>query len=117
MATPWFDPTYGIWYGSIAGSVCGTVGGTLGALAGTWAPQGKGRSLVLGGMSAFVGIGVINLIVGLIALVARQPYAIWYPLVSLGAILTLVVGGVLPGVRRTYATPGVRAVTYPTPLA
>ena len=66
------------------------------------APKGKGRSFILGAFTFFMLIGVCNLVVGLYAIIMRQPFGIWYPLLLIGGILTIVLGAVRPVVRRTY---------------
>jgi len=100
---PWFDTRTAILYGAIGGSACGVLGGIVGTLAGRFAPQGKGRGWLLGLMYLGLVFGVANLVIGVIAVTQHQPYAIWYPFVLLGAILTLVFGLLLPMVKRVYA--------------
>jgi MFS family permease len=105
MTTPWFDPQlFGALYGGIIGGVfLGAGGGTLGSLAGRWAPRAKNRRWIIGGMHAFLAFGVIQVVVGLIALLSGQPYGIWYPLLLCGGVSTLVMGLQLPRIRRAYA--------------
>ncbi len=103
MSEPWFDPIrFGALYGGIAGGVLGSLGGILGAMAGTLAPKGKGRSFVLGAFTLMILIGAGHLLLGLYALANRQPYGIWYPLVLIGSILTIVMGSLRPVVRKRY---------------
>ncbi len=104
MAHPWFqDPNqFGAVYGGIGGSLCGVLGGTLGALAARLGPQGKYRRMVIGGLTLLAIFGVISLIVGTVAIAMGQPYAIWYPLVLLGAICSLIIGLRIPSVRKVY---------------
>lgn len=104
MAEPWFsDPNaFGAWYGAIVGGVGGTLLGVLGALAGMLAPQGKGRAWIIGGWLGFFVFGGINLSAGLVALAFRQPYAIWYPLLLTGMILTGVTGALYPLLKKRY---------------
>lgn len=104
MSEPWFDPLwFGVLFGSIAGGVGGSLIGLMGALAGWLAPQGKGRTLLLGGfgVAAVLGVGMVG--VGLYALVVGQPYAIWYPLVLCGAMYAIVCGSLYPVLRLRYA--------------
>ena len=103
MTEPWFDPIkFGALYGGIGGGVLGTIGGLLGAAAGRLAPQGKGRTVILGAFTSLVGVGIANLLLGIYALIDKQPYGIWYPLLLLGVILTSVVGALRPVVRKRY---------------
>jgi membrane protein implicated in regulation of membrane protease activity len=53
-------------------------------------------------MALFIVAGVAHLAVGLAALIARQPYAIWYPFLLFGVICTVVMGPLYPVVRRRY---------------
>lgn len=104
MSEPWFDAdTFGTMYGIIGGGVGGTLCGVLGAVGGILAPRGKGRRFVLGSMTTLVVAGAVQLVIGLIALVSRQPYAIWYPMVLCGGILIAVMGPLIPVVRTRYA--------------
>ncbi len=107
---PWFDTRTAILYGAIGGSACGVLGGVVGTLAGRLAPQGKGRGLILGLMYLGLVFGVANLALGVIAVTQHQPYAIWYPFVLLGVILTLVFGLLLPMVKRVYAQVELRKI-------
>jgi hypothetical protein len=103
MTQPWFDPIrFGALYGGIGGGLLGSLGGILGAAAGTLAPKGKGRSFILGAFTLMMVVGVGHLVVGLYALSVGQPYGIWYPLVLIGGILTMVCGSLRPVVRKRY---------------
>ncbi len=102
MSEPWFNPnTFGALYGAIG--VGGSLGGLLGAAAGILAPRGKCRTLILGAMVVLVAIGVVQLVLGIIALTSGQPYGIWYPMLLCGVIMTFVIGGLIPVVRMRYA--------------
>lgn len=104
MAQPWFsDPNlFGAWYGAVAGGVGGSLAGILGGFAGTLAPKGKGRTWILGAMKGMIGFGVLNLLAGLAALLAGQPRAIWYPMLLMGILYTLVLGINYPMIVRRY---------------
>ncbi len=103
MTEPWFDPIrFGALYGGVGGGLLGGLGGILGAVAGTLAPKGKGRSFILGAFTLLTLVGVCHLGVGLYALFVGQPYGIWFPLVLIGMILTVVIGTLRPVVRKRY---------------
>jgi hypothetical protein len=103
VAEPWFDPnTFGAWFGTIGGGVGGPLGGLWGGLAGRLAPQGKGRAWVLGIGWGFFGAGVLLLAAGVYALVAGQPYGIWYGPCLIGGLFTLLFGILTPVVRHRY---------------
>jgi hypothetical protein len=94
----WTDRTAGL-VGGIGGVMIGILGGLIGSLA----SRGKARRLVLGIMVGLVGLGVVLLGAGVIALVASQPYAVTGTLL-LGGVLLVVIGGPMIRVaRRTYA--------------
>lgn len=101
--TPWFSTETSALVGGIGGAAVGVLGGCLGAAAGVLAPKGKGRGFVLGTMMACAVLGVCLLIAGIFAVSTGQPYGVWYPLVLLGAIMTGVLGGLIPVVRKRYA--------------
>lgn len=104
MSEPWFDPVwFGALYGAIVGGGGGTLLGCLGALAGFLAPQGKGRTFILGGFWFFVLLGVASLAFGLYALIAGQPYAIWYAPLLCGFVMSLVSGCLIPVLQVRYA--------------
>lgn len=103
MAEPWFNPTtFGIAFGVIGGGVGGTLGGLLGAAMGYFAPRGKARGFVLTSTWVFIVAGVCSPLFGLYALVAGQPYGIWYPPTLVGIIDTALFGSLLPMVRARY---------------
>ena len=103
MAEPWFDQnTFGALFGSIAGGVGGSLMGGWGGLAGWLAPKGRARGFIYASWVVFMVLGAISLAFGLYALAVGQPYGIWYPLVLIGGILTVVLGALRPTVRRTY---------------
>ena len=103
MVEPWFDPiTFGSWFGAIAGGVGGTLCGCLGALTGVLAPKGRGRRVILGSMYLVVGIGLVLVLFGAVALVNGQPYAIWYGPIIAGTIFAIINGVLIPVVKRRY---------------
>ena len=111
MAEPWFDEnTSGVLYGAIVGGGLGLVG----SLAGVLAPQGKGRSLVLGLMWLMVAVGGSQLAFGLYALAAGQPFHNWFWACGAGVVVIPLVGGLIPDVRRRYAEAEARRVEAKT---
>jgi hypothetical protein len=105
MTELWFsDPNYfGGMFGGIVGGVGGAMGGLLGAMAGFLAPRGKGKSFILGAMWVFIFLGAGFLVTGIAALVQDQPYAITYPILLVGVIFMVVMGSLVPVVRKQYA--------------
>lgn len=101
--TPWFSTETSALVGGIGGAAVGILGGCVGAAAGVLAPKGKGRGWVLGTMTSCAALGCLLFLAGIIAVSTGQPYGVWYPLVLLGALMTGVLGGLIPVVRKRYA--------------
>ena len=76
--------------GGIIGGVGGSVIGMLGALLGTLTARRKARSFVLGAMLALTVLGAGLILVGGVAVIMKQPYAVYFPLLLGGGILTIV---------------------------
>jgi hypothetical protein len=93
----WSDRTAG-GIGASAGVLIGLLGATLGVLA----SRGKARAAVLATMMALAIVGGAAIAVGVVALLARQPYAVVFPMLLLGTILVAVFGGGYRAVRRGY---------------
>ena len=75
-----------------AGSSLRSLGITRG---GVW-PRGAGETLVLGSLGILLGCSAICLILGITALVSRQPYGVWYGLLLGGCIRLVVLGSLTP---------------------
>jgi hypothetical protein len=80
----WTGRTAG-WLGGIGGSLIGC----LGALVGWLSAKGKGYRLASGLLKGGVVFGGVLILVGLVALIQSQPYAVYYPLLLLGGLLTV----------------------------
>ena len=78
---------------AIGGGLIGVWAGIIGMLA----SRGKARGFVLGSATVVLIAGIASLIAGVAAFATGQPYAVFYPLLLIGLIVTLVVGGL----RRT----------------
>src|SRR5882672_6925304 len=100
--TPWWNPQQAGWIGGIAGSILGIVGGLAGTLAGILAPRGKARRFIMTTFSCMIALGVVALAAGIVAVILGQPYAVWYPLVLLGGIMSIVAGSIMPALRLRY---------------
>jgi len=94
----WFSgPTAGI-----IGGVFGAVFGCLGGLIGLLSSRGKGRRFALTSLKVAAGVGVAILGGGVVAVVRSQPYAVYYPLLLGGGLLTALPLGLVPTVRKRY---------------
>jgi hypothetical protein len=104
MSAPWFDEnTFGALWGTIGGGLGGSLGGLWGAAVGMFAPRGKGRAVLVPLGWLFVALGALSLAFGLSALVAGQPYGIWYGPVLTGVCFVVVIGCLMPVVYHRYA--------------
>jgi hypothetical protein len=101
------QPTSGRWWsdstGGLLGGIAGGLFGAIGALVGVLTSLRRGRAVVLTLLGGSVLFGVFSLIGGIVALGARQPYGVWYPLLLLGILLTVIAGSLLPVVRKRFA--------------
>ena len=93
----WGDGTGGL-IGGIAGIVFGCLGGAIGA----YSSKGKRRGFVMGALKVMVVAGVASLVAGIIAMTEAQPYGVWFPLVLLGVLLTLIPLQMRPQIRKRY---------------
>lgn len=107
---PWFDQLLAAKYGGVIGGILGGVGGVLGACAGILAPKGKGRSFVLGSMILLFGISILSLVLGIIAVIFKQPYHVYYGLLLLGFIGSAVIGGNFFIVKKRYQEAELRKI-------
>lgn len=100
--TPWWSEHAAAWIGGGAGGGLGMIAGLYGAMCGMLAPRGLCRTLVLSIHVTVLALGVVSLIVGASALLAGQPYHVWYPLGLIGMVMAFVMGGLLPVVLIRY---------------
>jgi hypothetical protein len=96
MGGGWWSVRDGAWLGAIAGSAIGLVGALLGVLR----SRGRAMRLCVVLAAGVMGVGVVFLGLGVAALVAKQPYHVFYPPLLVGLIATVVMGGLLPTLRR-----------------
>ncbi len=94
----WWSGRSAGWIGGIGGGLIGCLGGLVGFLAGT----GRARRFVLLLTKALFVVGLVCLILGVVALFQSQPYAVYYPLLLIGGLLTILIAVRLPGIRKGY---------------
>jgi len=88
-AEPWFDPKIAIWAGSIGGALFGLWGGIFGSMCSYFIPRGKGRGFLVSSMVVQTLIGLASLVSGIIAVIAGQPYSIWYSFTLVGFLMSV----------------------------
>lgn len=103
----WWSPQQGGMVGGIGGAIIGCFGGLIGLLA----SRGKARRFVLAMTKIFIALGILSLIAGGIAAATKQPYAVYYPLLLAGFILTIVFSVNLPSIQRRYDELEIRRMT------
>ncbi|MBI1893879.1 MAG: hypothetical protein HYS14_07210, partial [Candidatus Rokubacteria bacterium] len=86
----------------LIGGVLGTILGGMGALIGWLTSAGKARRLALGMMKTMAVLGVAALILGVVALLRSQPYAVYYPLLLIGLIGSVLPAALLRTIRKRY---------------
>ena len=91
------DQKAGLW-GGIAGGVVGSVGALIGILT----SLGRARRVVSVATTGLVIGGTVAFIMGAIALARSQPYAVYYPLLLIGFLATVVPLGLRPSIRKRY---------------
>ena len=94
----WWSEQDAGWIGGAIGGAIGLIGATFGILAGL----GRARQFVMVLAYATIAFGILSLAVGMMALSRGQPYHVYYPLLLIGGIVTLVFGINLPFVASRY---------------
>ncbi len=91
------------------GGVLGAIGGLFGSVVGLWGglvgflvPRGKGRPFVIASGIAFLGLGIVSLMLGFGFLLSGSGRALYYPFLLAGGITTTVLAVLLPGIVRRY---------------
>lgn len=103
----WWSPRQSGLIGGIGGSAIGCFGALIGLLA----SKGKARNFVLTSIKISIVVGILLMIAGLVALVCKQPYAVWYALLLPGVILTSVFSLNLSSLQRRYDELEIRRMT------
>ena len=96
----------GVWWNARSagyiGGISGALIGILGALIGFLTAAGRSQRFVMMALNAILFIGVAALAIGGIALLQAQPYAVFYPLLLLGGICTVLSLLLRKPVRQAY---------------
>jgi hypothetical protein len=86
----------------VIGGVAGSLVGCLGALIGVLASRGRARRFVTIAIVSLAIGGALAFAAGVVALSRSQPYAVYYPLLLIGFLATVVPLGLRPSIRRRY---------------
>ena len=107
IKSDWWSPEQSGLIGGIGGALIGC----LGALIGILASMGKARRFVLTSTVILIVAGILLVITGIVAVAMKQPYAVWYPLLLGGAILTFVLSINFYSIKRRYEDQEIRRMT------
>ena len=94
----WWTPRHA----GLLGGGMGSLVGLLGALVGVLTGAGRARRLVLAAMSGAIAVGAALLIGGITAIGFGQPWYVAFPMLLSGGIAALVMGTMLPVVRKRF---------------
>jgi len=104
----------GVWWNArtagYVGGISGAFIGILGALIGFLTAWGRAQRFAMMALSAILFIGVAALVIGGIALLQAQPYAVFYPLLLLGGICTVLSLVLRKPVKQTYRNQEMRKI-------
>jgi hypothetical protein len=99
---PWWTDQQAGMFGGIAGSMGGILGAAIGTIGGICAPRGKCRHLIYGMLGLMATVGIVSLVAGIVALSLHQPYGVYYPLLLIGLVSTVLGLGGFPLFRMRY---------------
>jgi hypothetical protein len=99
---PWWTAQQAGLFGAIGGSAIGVLGALLGTVGGIGAPRGKCKGPVFSLIGIALGLGALSLVAGVVAVIAGQPYHVFYPLLLGGGITSVVFGAALPVFQARY---------------
>lgn len=86
----WWSVQQGTLIGAFGGAGVGLLGATLGPAMGILVPKGKGKSIILPALLLIGVLGTALLITGVVALISKQPYHVWYPVSLIGFVASAV---------------------------
>ncbi len=101
VSSSWWPAEQGGMVGGVVG-IFGGIIGCFGGLVGCLAGFGKARKLVLTTTKAFIALGMLLTITGIVAILCKQPYFVWYVFILPGVVLTLVFSLNFPLIQRRY---------------
>lgn len=97
----WFDSQTAGMIGGIIGTVLGISGGIVGSLCGICVQKGW-KKLLYTVVILVIAVSVVLLIIGIAALIYKQPRHVWYPFVLPGALGTGLFSGLLPVIGKRF---------------
>ena len=102
----WYRGVTGAWWGDrtggLVGGLIGVLLGLIGATIGTLTGIGRGRRFVAALLIVMVAIGCLSLLSGIAALALHQPYAVYYPLLLIGILSTVLGASGFPLIKQRF---------------
>ena len=95
----WWSTRTGALFGAIVGSLLGLIGAAVGSLCAI----GRGRMLVVALLVTMASVGIVCLVAGIVAVIMGQPYAVYYPLLLIGGIGSVLGCVCIPISRQRFA--------------
>jgi len=96
---PWFNEQTAGMIGGIIGGSIGGMGAIIGCLSGLCIRKGW-KGLIYGMFGVCIAVSIALLMTGVVALLSKQPYHVWYVFGLPGLIGTAVFGGLFPVLRK-----------------
>ena len=90
MNEPWIDNPGLV--GGIIGGIIGLLGAIIGTLVGVFISRGKAKKLTLSVVTFAFVLSFISIIVGIVAILSGQPYAVWECFGETGILGTVIFG-------------------------
>jgi len=100
--TEWWTVQEAGLLGAMGGAAIGIVGALIGTLAGAFARQGKLKPVVMALLALLTVTCAGALVAGVTAVVAKQPYHVWFPLLLMGVIGTSIGAAMIPVMNNVY---------------
>ena len=97
----WFDQQTSGMIGGIAGTFIGACGGLIGFMSGYCARKGL-KKLFFGMIIFILTICLILFLVGITALILRQPYHVWYTFLLPGGLGGVIIATLLPLIKKRF---------------
>ncbi len=97
----WFDQKTAGLIGGIIGTALGITGGVIGSLSGICVQKGW-KKLIYTIYALTIAVCCILSIIGVVALICKQPYHVWYPFLLSGLLGTVLLSILFPVLRKRF---------------
>jgi len=97
----WFDERTAGLIGGILGTALGITGGVLGSLSGICVQKGWKKPIYTI-IAITIAVCSVLSIIGLVALISKQPYHVWFPLLLCGLLGIAILTMLIPVMRKRF---------------